>query len=284
VKGATVDAGRRLFARACARCHGDEGRGAGTDAKPLRLAPTDLTGVGYLCRTTVGAPVAVPSDRDIEGALERGTHRTVPALSRLRAAERRSLTLFVKSLSPEFARAPQPLSPVPPEPPDDRDSRARGRTLYLVFGCWQCHGMDGRGGGAAVKTMRWNGAPVRALLPLGPGPRLCGGDAEAIYRRLDLGIVGSSTLMPAYGRFAQYMSRPVEGDPASWARSLAGRVPEAELAAVRAFYRAQPTKDQVLGLPENARRTRAARFLWDLVHHVRGDLFQAGPPPPAPAR
>src|SRR5262249_25434403 len=87
VDGATVEAGKALFAKRCASCHGADGRGADV---PGAIAPTDLTAFGYLCQSTLAGG---PSDVDLEAAVDRGGHK----LADLGAVDRRSATLFLRS-------------------------------------------------------------------------------------------------------------------------------------------------------------------------------------------
>ena len=270
VAGASAQAGKPLFAALCASCHGDDAKGKGPKAEGLRLAPTNLTSAGYLCRSTFGRPVAVPSEVDVETALDRGSHREVKAIAALTPEKRRSLTLYLRTLAADFAVRPEGLLDPVPEPPDDADSRARGRTLYLVFGCWRCHGVDGRGGGDALPGLRWNERPVRSIPGLQDHDRyLCGKDALAVYRVIHLGLGSPASIMPAYGDFAEQMGRPEKASEADLTRSLEGKATPEELAAVKAFYLAQPPLAEVRTQKPSVRRKRGGGFVWDLVHYVR---------------
>jgi mono/diheme cytochrome c family protein len=269
VEGASADAGRELFAQRCAGCHGADGRGRGPQAAGLRLAPTDLTTTDYLCRSTSGRD-AVPSEADVEGALGRGTHRDDPRLGGMSPPERRSLTLYVMGLAPEFLRVEPRLAAVEPEPADSPESRARGRTLYFAFGCWRCHGTDGRGGGEGLAIVRWNDRPVRDETPLAARDRyLCGAEPERVYLTIALGMGGRTAIMPSFAEFAEAMGRPEKGTPEEWTDALEGKIPEADLRAVREFYVGQPPLEEVRALKPSARRKRGGESLWDLVHYVR---------------
>lgn len=269
VEGASQAAGAALFAERCVACHGADGRGRTAEAKKLRLAPTDLTTTAYLCRTTDGPKVGVPSDADVEGALGRGTHRDRPELTALDAVQRRSLTLHVKSLARDFAGDPQPLSFVPPQPSDSPESRARGRVLYLAFGCWACHGAGGAGDGPALKSLVWNEQPVTRLNPIGNrADYLCGTEPEQVYRTIALGM-GGSTIMPRYDSYAEAQQYPESGPRETWGRGLEGRVSPEELEAVRKFFDGMPGKKTVQAMKPSERRARGGRFIWDLVHYVR---------------
>jgi mono/diheme cytochrome c family protein len=271
VAGATVDSGAALYRTRCAGCHGEDGRGQTPEAKQLRLAPTSLKSSGYLCRTTDGRPVSIPSDADVESAIDRGTHRGRPEVAGLDAAARYSLLLYLKSLSTDFNGDPQPLAAIAPEPPDGAESRARGRTLFLAFGCWRCHGTGGAGDGPALASIRWNDQPLARLTPLSAHDEfLCGSQPEQVYRVISLGMVGSATtLMPRYQEFSENYPRPLKGTPEEWTRALEGKVPAADVDALRKFLAELPDQPTVQAMKPSERRARAGQFLWDLVHYVR---------------
>jgi mono/diheme cytochrome c family protein len=267
VEGASADNGKKIYLSVCAGCHGADGQNPGTQAADLRIAPTDLTTPRYLCRSTVGRPVAVPSDQDVETAIDRGTHRKFKEIVGLDAASRRSLLLFLRSLSSEFNRDPLPLAPVPPESADSPESRRRGRIAYLAFGCWQCHGSEGKGDGSALSLLGWNGRKLKSIRPLAERDQyLCGSSPERTYVTLAIGM--GSGLMPAYQEFAENIARP-ETDPREWDKSLKGKVPIEDSTAVRGWYGELPEKVFVRGMKPSQKRERAAQYLWDIVHYLR---------------
>ncbi len=264
---ATADNGKKLFLSICAGCHGADGKTPGPQAADLPIAPTDLTTPRYLCRSTVGRPVAVPSDQDVESAITRGTHPRFKEIAGLDAASRRSLTLYLKTLSREFSGDPPSLFAVPPELPDSPESRRRGRIAYLAFGCWQCHGSEGKGDGNALSLLGWNGRKLQGIRPLSDRDHyLCGSDAQTTYRTLGIGM--GSGLMPAYQEFAENIARP-ETDPKEWDKSLKGKVPVEDSTAVRGWYGELPEKIYVRGMKPSQKRERAAQYLWDIVHYLR---------------
>ncbi|HKA87825.1 MAG TPA: c-type cytochrome [Haliangiales bacterium] len=257
VAGATADAGRAAFARRCAGCHGVDGRGG--DA-PGPVPPTDLTGTGFLC---LSAPEGGPTDADLEATLDRGAHR----FSALAPVERRSLALFLRSLRPPGA--PDRLLDVPAEPADSLDDRARGRTLYLAFGCWRCHGATGAGDGTAVRFLAWNRRGLTKLRPLSDrSASICGDAPERLYLTIALGLGGRPALMPPHLATFDAAARPA-GAPEMWTKSLAG-ASTADVAAVQAFYAALPAKADLARLSAEERRKRSAAWTWALVHYLRG--------------
>ena len=265
VAGASAEGGRALFERLCAPCHGSGGRGDGPEAGKQRIAPTDLAGPAFLCFSTVGKPAA-PSDGDLDAALDRGAHRTRPELAALGAAARRSILLHEKTLA--APRPEQPLLAVPAEPADTPDDRARGRALYLAFGCWRCHGAAGAGDGDLVKNLAWNRRALGpTLAPLSAGA-LCGADPVRRFQTVALGLGAAPAIMPPHLELAELFARP-RGDAASWTKPLEGKVSVDDIAAVRALLAALPERKDVLDLPAGARHARGAALVWSIVHWLR---------------
>jgi len=264
VAGASAEGGRALFEKLCASCHGAGGRGDGPEAGKGRLAPTDLTGAGFLCVSTVGKPPAA-SPADLDGALDRGAHGKRPEIAALGAAARRSLLLHVETLAPP--RPKQPVLAIPPEPPDTPEDRARGRALYLAFGCWRCHGADGKGDGDLVKNLAWNRRALGPTLPPLAASDLCGPEPGRRFQTIALGLGAAPAIMPPHLGLAELFARP-KGDPASWTQPLEGKVAPDDIAAVRALLAALPERKEVLDLPAAARHARGAAFVWSIVHYV----------------
>src|SRR5690349_16665057 len=83
--------GRTVFLQQCARCHGQEAKGDGPDAKRLYVVPRDLTSGKFKFKSTVwGTP---PSDDDIaNGILGHGLAGSgMPSFSNLDKSVRASL-------------------------------------------------------------------------------------------------------------------------------------------------------------------------------------------------
>jgi mono/diheme cytochrome c family protein len=258
VVGASAENGAALYTKLCASCHASGAATAG------RIAPTNLAGPGFLCFSTVGKPPA-PADADLDAALDRGVHRSRPELAALGPAARRSILLHVKTFTP---RAVQDVLVIPQETPDTPEDRARGRALYLGFGCWRCHGPDGAGDGDLVKNLAWNGKPVGPTLAPLAKPELCGGEPARLFQTIALGMGATPEIMPRHLELAELFSRP-KGDPASWTRSLEGHVGADDIARLRAFLAALPERKDVVALPPADRQARGAGLIWSLVHWIR---------------
>jgi cytochrome c oxidase cbb3-type subunit I/II len=142
--------GRELWARHCASCHGDEGRGDGPAASWLRPRPTDLAEREY-------------SLERLSDALWNGVAGTsMPAWRDLSRADHAELAAVVRG----FARLEQEAEPA-------ADVVALGQTVYAAH-CAQCHGDEGSGNGFAAgefpiapTSFRWQrpalGAAVQAI-------------------------------------------------------------------------------------------------------------------------
>jgi len=258
VAGASAEGGAALYGKLCESCHAS---GAPTTG---RIAPTNLAGPGFLCFSTVGKPAA-PSDADLEAALQRGVHQNRPEIVALGPAARRSIVLRIKTFTP---RPVQDVLVVPAETPDTPEDRARGRALYLGFGCWRCHGADGAGDGDLVKNLAWNGKPLGPTLAPLAKPGLCGGEAERLYQTIALGLGATPEIMPRHLELAELFSRP-KGDAASWTKALEGHVGADDIARLRALLAALPERKDVVALPPAARQERGAGLIWSLVHYVR---------------
>jgi mono/diheme cytochrome c family protein len=269
VEGASVEAGAPLFTKLCSRCHGNQGKGDGPDAAALPIAPTDITQTFYLCHSTIGTP-AMPSDLDVESQLERGVHAAERPIQTLDPVAKRSLTLYVKSLSNLAKLTPEPVVTIPTETPDDDASRKRGRVMFLAVGCWKCHGTEGAGDGAAASSMGWNAKRFEKLLPLGKlAPvALCGRKPDEVYRAILLGVGDRPRIMPGYDSTTMLLSRPNDADDTIYTRPLVGKVPEPDRLAVQELFSKLPIWVDVQKMSEDARRARQIGWMWDLVHYV----------------
>jgi cytochrome c oxidase cbb3-type subunit 2 len=193
-------AAEALFGQHCATCHGTAGDGRGPSSGFLDFMPRDFTGGEFEFRLT---PSGIPAtEDDIFRTITVGVLGTPmpPWKGRLTEEERRLLARYVMTFSDRFwepdVEAAAPLE-FPPQPPADAASVTRGRELFKLMQCAQCHGDRGRGDGPAAATTKddW-GNPIRPYdLTLGyfqggRGPRV-------VYRAFSTGLSGSP--MPSYG-------------------------------------------------------------------------------------
>lgn len=192
-------AGKAVYEKWCAGCHGDGGAGDGPGAAAMLPRPRDFTLGIYQIRTT--ATGQLPTDADIQRAIDEGIPGTaMPAWrAQLSEAERRDLVAYLKTLSSFFADTS--FRPVPLEfgdPPGGGDEALRlGRQFYDSIGCRKCHGDAGRGDGPSAPTLEDDaGLPIFAA-DLTQGWLFNGGaSVDEIYRRLRTGLDG--TPMPTF--------------------------------------------------------------------------------------
>lgn len=194
--GAEVPAGRHVYERHCAVCHGPKGDGDGEAAARLSTKPADLTAGRFKFRSTPsGSP---PTDEDLLRTLTRGVRGTamVPQ-THLSAAERQAVVGYLKRLSPRFAGPARPAVEPPPAPAVTPDLVARGAKVYRASGCPECHGDGGKGDGPSARK----GMKDARDLPIVPAdltrrPFKRGSAPEETWKSIALGLDG--TPMPSY--------------------------------------------------------------------------------------
>ncbi len=187
-------AGERIFARACAACHGATGRGDGPAAADLDPPPRDLSSRRFRFRTTPTG--LLPRPDDLKRTIRRGLPGTAMSGYGDLFSEREldSLVAFVYALHGD------------PSPPDelqlsDRFDRVHptatdGRAIYLISGCWTCHGVNGNGRGPSSATLTDELERPMRVLDLRLDPFKGGRDLPSVVRALRTGLNGAP--MPSY--------------------------------------------------------------------------------------
>src|SRR3989441_7980514 len=151
-------AGKRVYVKWCAGCHGDTGAGDGPAASHMLPRPRDFTGAIYKVRTTASGQL--PTDQDVLRSIEDGLPGTaMPAWKdRLSERERRDVVAYLKTFSAFFQDTSQHIVPLTfsKEPGGARSAEALrvGRQFYDSIGCWKCHGKAGRGVGPSAPTLK----------------------------------------------------------------------------------------------------------------------------------
>jgi DMSO reductase family type II enzyme heme b subunit len=195
-----VAAGKALYDRHCAQCHGEEGKGDGPAADRVYPRPRDFSLAIFKVRSTLSGQL--PTDHDLFRVISDGLPGTSmpPWRKYLSEADRWQLVHFVKSLDTLglFKDEPPKAQVMIGTPPKvTPDLIARGRDLYDSKKCWQCHGKLGRGDGPSSTGLKdeWG----HAIRPVNftKGWRFRGGDRiEDIYRTFTTGFNG--TPMPSF--------------------------------------------------------------------------------------
>lgn len=187
-------AGKPLYIRECAGCHGERGDGAGPAAAFLDPKPRDFTKGRFKLRTTEGQ---VPATADVLRTIERGIPGSaMPSFAFLPSDERNKIAAYVLYVA-DALDTPEPAIVAPGAiPPTTRESTERGKTLYAQMRCGACHGDLGRGDGLAAAGLRDDdGVPIKVRDFTG-GQFRGGGEREDLYYRFVNGMDG--TPMPAY--------------------------------------------------------------------------------------
>ena len=194
-------AGKVVYVKWCAGCHGDTGAGDGPAAHYMLPRPRDFTGAVFKIRSTASGQL--PTDADVMRAIDLGLPGTaMPEWNtRLSDRERRDVMAYIKTFSAFFADTTQRPTPLQfgsaPGGATSPEALRIGRQFYDSLACRKCHGDQGRGNGPSAPTLHDDaGFPIFAA-DLSQNWRFRGGGSvEDIYHRLRTGVDG--TPMPSF--------------------------------------------------------------------------------------
>src|SRR5437879_3575362 len=194
-------AGKKVYVKWCAGCHGETGAGDGPAAAYMLPRPRNFTGAIYKIRTTASGQL--PTDADMMRAIDEGLPGSaMPAWKgRLSDADRRAVLAYLKTFSSFFADTSQHVVELKfgsaPGGGSGAEALKVGRQFYDSIGCRKCHGDQGRGDGPSAPTLKDDaGFPIFAA-DLHQSWRFRGGaSVEDVYRRLRTGLDG--TPMPSF--------------------------------------------------------------------------------------
>ena len=194
-------AGKTVYQKWCAGCHGDDGAGAGEGARFMIPPPRDFTGAIYQIRSTASGNL--PTDADLMRVIDDGLPGTaMPGWrTRLSDRERRDVMAYIKTFSTFFADStlkPEPLEfGRAPGGGSSEEALRVGRQFYDSIGCQKCHGDQGRGDGPSAPTLKDDaGHPIFAANLHENWRFNGGGTVQDIYHRLRTGLDG--TPMPSF--------------------------------------------------------------------------------------
>ena len=192
-------AGKELYQRNCAQCHGDKGDGNGVAAPHLQPRPRDFTSGKFKIRTTPNG--ALPTDEDLKHIIRVGMpYSSMPGWPHLTDVEVANLVYYVKSFSPEFAKPDGQVEgmKIPTPPALSNESVERGKQSYAELGCAKCHGELGRTDGLTAPTLKDDfDHPILPADLTRPWTFRGGATREDIFRAVTTGLNG--TPMPAFG-------------------------------------------------------------------------------------
>ncbi len=265
-----TSAGKEVYRKWCAGCHGVDGKGDGEGARHMIPPPRDFTGNAlYQIRSTPSGQL--PTDADLLRSIDEGLPGTaMPAWkTRLSDRQRRDVLAYIKTFSPYFADTTQRPQPVvfgsAPGGGGGADALRVGRQFYDSIGCRKCHGDLGRGDGPSAPTLKDDaGHPIFAA-DLHENWRFNGGGtAEDIYHRLRTGLDG--TPMPSFSDLVEnkFLTDEQLWRVAQYVRSLSPQ----EQPVVRDVIHAPLVTKALPHSPDDSAWTSVAGYWFPLVGQV----------------
>jgi DMSO reductase family type II enzyme heme b subunit len=190
-----ASAGKAVYDRKCAWCHGEKGDGKGPAAELLDPRPRDFTGGVYKIRSTVSR---TPTDQDIFRVITDGMPGTsMPPWAVLPERDRWNLVAYIKTFAGDKLKDPPKKVDLPAEVAASSESLKRGQEMYEAIECFKCHGTEGRADGPSRAELKddW-GFPIKPA-NLTKRWTFRGGAARAdVATRIAVGLRG--TPMPAF--------------------------------------------------------------------------------------
>jgi DMSO reductase family type II enzyme heme b subunit len=190
-----ANAGKAVYERKCALCHGVKGDGKGPAAELLVPQPRDFTSGIYKVRSTVNK---VPTDQDIFRVITEGMPGTsMPGWAVLPDKDRWNALAYIKAFAGDKLKEPPKKVELPKEVGSSSDSIKRGKEMFEAIECNKCHGMNGRADGPSRPELKdeW-GQPIAPANLAKPWNFRGGKDRRDIATRLAVGVLG--TPMPAF--------------------------------------------------------------------------------------
>lgn len=199
--------GKEVYERRCLGCHGVSGDGNGPAATFMyRHRPRNFAAGVFKFRLT---KEPLPTDGDLLRTITRGVRGTaMPAWHDLPMNDRLAVIQYVKyRLAVDRSDPTKPylyFVEEPPGPPlyiakppaPSQQILARGREVWQVAKCWECHGQTGKGDGEKAPGLKDDlGFPIIPA-DLTSGQFKSGSKVEDIFRTMTTGLSG--TPMPSY--------------------------------------------------------------------------------------
>src|SRR3989454_2510002 len=261
-------AGKHVYQKWCAGCHGDNGAGDGQGARHMIPPPRDFTGAIYQIRSTPSGQL--PADADLLRSIDEGLPGTaMPGWkTRLSDRQRRDVLAYIKTFSSFFADTTQRPQPIAygsaPGGGGGAEALKVGRQFYDSIGCRKCHGDQGRGDGPSAPTLKDDaGHPIFAANLHENWRFNGGGTVEDIYHRLRTGLDG--TPMPSFSDLVEnkFLTDEQLWRVAQYVRSLSPK----EAPVVRDVVHAPLTKT-LAHAPDDSAWTSVDVYWFPLVGQV----------------
>ncbi len=189
---AQEEMGKKIYEQWCAQCHGYEGDGEGYAKDYTFPKPRDFTLGAYKFRSTpTGEP---PTTDDLVRVIKNGNPGTsMPAWKRLTDEEARAVAEYLKEFAPDvFEYEPEPIEITPP--PYSEELVKKGKELFRVAKCVECHGLEGRGNGKKGWEENFRDDWGNRIYPANytyPWELRNGSDVRDIYRTITTGLNGT---------------------------------------------------------------------------------------------
>ncbi len=190
--------GQEVYQRRCLGCHGANGDGNGPAATFLyKQRPRSFAAAVFKFRLT---KEPLPTDGDLLRTITRGVRGTaMPAWYELPLADRLAVIQYIKyELAVDRSDPAKPYAffveepPGPPlligrPPPPSQQILDRGKEVWQVAKCWECHGQGGKGDGEKAAGLKDDlGFPVPPA-DLTSGQFKSGPAVEDIFRTMTHG-------------------------------------------------------------------------------------------------
>ncbi len=192
------EAGKVLYGKYCAQCHGENGDGQGYAAPYLQPPPRDFTAAQFKIRATPSG--AVPTHEDLRRVIRRGMpYTTMIGWPDFTDKDVDNIIYHIKTYSPNFQNPDyyDPPIAIPDPPAYTADSAKLGGDLYTQMECNSCHGETGRTDGSAAPTLLDDAEnPIRPADLTKRWTFRGGPTRQDIYRTFMTGLDG--TPMPSF--------------------------------------------------------------------------------------
>ena len=219
-----VARGKDLFLKACAGCHGAEGKGNGVVPTHFDFPslPADLTRPAESVKIRTTLMGSNPRDTDLFRTITRGLPGTTMwSYRELPAADRWALVAFVKTLSTTYGADEPEIVALPAKLPRDQDMLDSGEFKFARV-CANCHGANGTGPVSAPMKNPDSGKPYPGIAwARNGGTEMLGGNSEEDFARTLLsGFHKRSPMMSFkiyfYGSADPTPEQKVAGDRLLW--------------------------------------------------------------------
>jgi len=264
--------GEKVFRQSCAACHGRNGLGDGPAAVDLSSQPRNLEKNFFRFRSTPSG--YLPRPEDLERSIREGFPANgMPGFGDLFSEkEMADLITYMASLQPPYRREepmsePLVIAPVVEAGPSTTED---GRAMYLLVGCWRCHGPQGKGDGPSAKTLKNDDETPAFSTNLRHDLFKRGNTPFEVVRILRTGLNG--TPMPSYDE-AILLSSTSTGELEALVNLLDRRDDE----LISRFLAASPSQETIDAFSPEERAAFAEKRTGVLAHYILSLEKSRGP-------